>query len=241
MAELTLEKMVEELKNNLGKNLFSIILFGSAAAGDHLGKKSDYNLLVLTELLGISDLQKICKVSNQWIKQGNPPPLLFTLKRFKNSADVFPIEFMDIRDNHKILYGENPLLDLSIVEENLRLELEHELKGKLIQISERFLMTESNPKLVTNLMVQTLSTFLILFKNALRLFDQKPPLRKMEALEELHKHIPCDVEVFRMVERLKTGEKIKDLDMIKLFERYLKAIENIVDAIDGHIHSTKAI
>lgn len=238
--KLTLEKIVEKLKDDCGKNLVSIILYGSAAAGDYAGKKSDYNLMVIARSLEVSHLLQISKSAHTWVKQGNPPPLLFTWERLKRSLDVFPVELADIKENHKILFGEDSISNLAISYENLRLELEHELKGKLIQLRERFLFTEGNSKLVEELMVQTLSTFLVLFKNALRLYNEKPPLKKMDALAELNKHIPCDMEVFGIVNRLKQGEKIKALDRVKLFERYLKAVENVVDAVDQHSRHTSA-
>ena len=233
--QLTLEKMVERLKDDCGENLFSVILYGSAAAGDYAGKKSDYNLMVIARSLNVSQLVQISKSAHPWVKQGNPPPLLFTLERLQRSSDVFPIEIADIKENHKVLFGDDPISGIVISYENLRLELEHELKGKLIQLRERFLFTEGKPKLVEDLIVQTLSTFLVLFKNALRLYNEIPPVKKMEALVELNKHISCDMELFEILDRLKQGEKLKDLDRIILFERYLKAVENVVDAVDKHL------
>jgi hypothetical protein len=238
MAELTLDGMVERLKVTLDRNLVSVVLYGSAAAGDHAGKKSDYNLLVVTHALEVRDLTALSALSNRWMKQGNPPPLLFTLERFRSSADVFPIEIADIQDNHKVLWGSDPLENMPFSYDNFRLELEHELKGKLIQLRERFLATEGKPKLVAELMVQSLSTFLVLFKNALRLYGEKPALKKLEALAQLEKHLPLDAEVFRIIEGLKEGKK-SDLDRIVLFERYLKAVEKVVDGVDRHMHRPK--
>ena len=239
MAEITLGKMVEELKVNCGENLLSIVLYGSAAAGDHTGKRSNYNLMVVTRSLEVVHLLQISKSAIKWVQQGNPSPLLFTEERLKSSADVFPIEIADIQENHKILFGSNPILNLEISMENLRLELEHELKGKLIQLRQRFLLTEGKPKLVEELMIQTLATFLVLFKNALRLYDKKPPVKKMDALIELNKHVPCDPELFGSIERLKRGEKIKDLEINSLFERYLKTVETVVNAIDDFMKNFK--
>ncbi len=231
--------MVEELKINCGDNLVSIVLYGSAAAGDYVESKSNYNLMVIMVSLEVTHLLKISKSVSPWVKQGNPPPLIFTMQRLITSSDVFPIEIADMQENHKILFGSDPFPSLKISHENLRLELEHELKGKLIQLRERFLLTEGKPKLIQELMSQTLSTFLVLFKNSLRLYNERPPIKKMDALIELNKHIPCDPELFGIIERLKKGEKIKDLEPISLFERYLKTVENVVDAVDHYIHQNK--
>ena len=47
----TLETLVEKLKTALGPNLISVVLYGSAATGDHQESFSDYNVLcVLNEI-----------------------------------------------------------------------------------------------------------------------------------------------------------------------------------------------
>ncbi len=40
-----LDQLVEKLRNALGQDLVSVVLYGSAAVGDHHGKFSDYNVL----------------------------------------------------------------------------------------------------------------------------------------------------------------------------------------------------
>ncbi|MDI6641288.1 MAG: hypothetical protein QME68_03145, partial [Elusimicrobiota bacterium] len=160
-------------------------------------------------------------------------PLMFTLERFRSSTDVFPIEFLDIQDCHKILYGLDPFEDLTIETENLRIELEHELKGKLIQVRERYLMTAGNLKAVKELLCKSLSTFLVLFRNVLRLYGEKPPVKKFAALEELVKKIPFDLNVLYQIEKLRQGDKsIPDKDLESIMERYITTIENVVDTVD---------
>lgn len=229
----TPEEFTEELKKIYVDNLKSVILYGSAASGEYLKKISDFNLLVILERASLSELKKISPLVKKWIKLGNPPPLMFTLERFRSSSDVFPIEFLDIRDCRKILYGFDPFPDLTIETQNLRLELEHELKGKLIQIRERYLTTEGKPKQVKELLIKSFSTFLVLFRNVLRLYGEEPPLKKLVALEKLAAKIPFDLEVFQKIEELRKGNKsIPDIEIETIMERYLKAIETITDTVD---------
>jgi hypothetical protein len=116
------------------------------------------------------------------------------------------------------------------------MELEHELKGKLIQLRERFLATQGDARKVTELMVQTLSTFLVLFKNTLRLYNENPPIQKMQALEKLHQHIAFDLEIFQLIGSLKEGKKISNIDPMTLFQRYLTTLEMVVEHVDQFIH-----
>ncbi len=232
MAKWTAEKMVEELKTLLGNQLVSVVLYGSAAAGDHAGKNSDINLLVVTHSLHSKTLLFLSKVAVPWKEQGNPPPLFLDLEHLKQFVEVFPVEILDIQHNHRVLFGSDPVADLLISHDHLRVEMEHELQGKLLQLRTHFMLTEARPGMVEKLMVESLSTFLVLFKSALWLYGVTPPVKKMDALRKLKDHVSFDLEPFEIVDRLKQGEKIKSLDVLGTFEKYLGAIESIIDNVN---------
>ena len=231
------ENLVKKLQAALGAGIRSVILYGSAAAGDHVGKRSDYNILVVCDRLGTRELTALSKAALEWRKAGNPLPLFFTMDRLRRSADVFPIELMDIAESHRILYGEDVLEQIVIQPENLRLILEHQLKSSLIQLREGLLLTEGKPKKVTNLMIDSLSTILVLFRASLRLYEDEVPARKLDALKSLSRHIRFDDSVFVTIEGLKEGRAdARKLDAISLFDRYLANVEVVVDAVDAHVH-----
>ena len=233
---MKLEQLTEALKTACGDNLTSVILYGSAAAGDHTGKRSDYNVLVVTQDLGRNALAAFSKTAKAWSKAGNPAPLLFTMERLKKSTDVFPVELLDIKECHQILFGADVVSDLDICTDNLRLQIEHELRGNLIQLRQQYLLATGNAKEVCGLMVRSLSSFLVLFRAALRLFEKEVPQKKFQALEKLAGYLSFDVSVFQTVEKLKDGsEKTKAVDAEALFEEYINTIECVTDAVDAHI------
>ncbi len=234
---MTPEKLVEELKQACPSGLKSVVLYGSAAAGDHTGKKSDYNVLVVTADLGVATLDALAKTAAKWARAGNPAPLLFTEERLVQATDVFPIELLDIRECHEILHGENLVQGLEIDTKNLRLEIEHELRGKLIRLRQSYLLTGGKPAAVADLMVQSLSTFMVLFRASLRLFEDAIPQPKVEAVEKLAGHLDFDADVFATVQRLKEGtRKAKEINVAELFSTYLETIERVIDAVDAYIH-----
>lgn len=237
---MKLEKLTQELKNACGENLKSVILYGSAAAGDHAGKRSDYNILVVADELRTQALKAFSKTAQAWAKAGNPPPLLFTRERLIQSTDVFPIELLDIRECHQILWGEEVVESLEISTANLRLQIEHELRGNLIQLRQQYLLAGGNNKEVCQLMVRSLSSFLVLFRASLRLFCNTIPTQKLEALEQLNAIVPVPLKVFRTVQDLKRGAlKPRAVDANALFEEYIKTIECVTDAVDAHIQKEK--
>lgn len=228
------------MRSALGINLQSVILYGSAAAGDHLEKKSDYNVLLVLECAGATELRTMSGVASLWAENGNRPPLVFTAEELLNSADTFPIELADILQSRKVLFGIDPIAGIKIDEENLRLQLEHELKGKLLQLRERYLLTGSNEQRVSELLTGSLSTFLVLFRAALRLWQKDVPAHKREALSQLAGHIGFDPQVFNDIGRLKEGQPMPaHATSESLFEKYLTTIEQIIGAVDRHIHTER--
>ena len=75
---MTPENFVERIRQALPAGVRSVLLYGSAAAGDHLGQHSDYNVLVVLDRLGLAELQALAGPTQAWVKDGNHPPLLFT-------------------------------------------------------------------------------------------------------------------------------------------------------------------
>lgn len=230
---MDLGKYCGEIERIYGRNLKSIILYGSAASGDYTKKFSDYNLLIVLEKLGLGELKQISKVTNKWVKLNNPPPLMFTLERINNSLDVFPIEFLDIKDNHKVLYGEDPFKALEVNTANLRLELEHELKSKLIRFRELYILTEGNSSKVAELLVKSSSSFIALFKAVLRLTGDTVPVKKMEAVKLLCGKLNIKVDIFERIQSIRDNPKsAKNIDAEKFAETYIDEINKVIEFVD---------
>ncbi len=233
------EQFVEKLNGALGERLVSVVLYGSAAGGDHVEKRSDFNLLVVARALGMEELRAIASVTGAWTRAGNPPPLMFTLDRLRKSADTFPLELLDLKQMHRILHGEDVVQDVEVSRENLRRQLEYELKSTLIQLREAYLGIGGKTKRVAALLKGSISTVLVLFRGALRLYeDEAIPDRKLDALDALANHIEFDRSVFQEVEALRVGEaRDKGVDADALFDRYVRELEQVVDAVDDFDHN----
>ena len=210
-----------------------MILYGSAAADDYSDTYSDFNVLVVCSELTQKELDALAPIAVEWAACGNPPPLLFTRERLIQSSDVFPITFLDIKETHVVLYGEDVLKALSISQRNFRFQLEHELKGKLIQLREGYLLTGGKTDEVLKLMLRTLSTFQVLIKATLRFYEVSLPKQKQQAVVQLGRHVSFDLSVFATLHSLKADEvKLGDGDIRKIFPKYLAAIEYVADLVN---------
>ncbi len=234
---MTPEELVDQLKQALSDKLCAAVLYGSAAAGDFVPGTSNYNLLLVLDRLGLDELSALLKPVSRWTREGHRPPLLFARGQLEASADVFPIELCDIRQSRRVLVGEDPLAGVSISQEHLRLQLERELRGKLLALREGYLMTGGRPKQVVRLLVSSLNGFLVLFRAALRLFREDVPAEKMDALRLLGQHVTFDPRPLAEIHELKHRRRtMRSVDPLALFQAYLTTIEQVVEAIDRHLH-----
>src|ERR671916_2282965 len=108
MAKMSLEELVAQLRAAFGSELRSVVLYGSAASGEHIPKQSDYNVLVLVDALDVARLDAVAAVVRAWTDAGNPPPFTLTTDEWRRSADIFPMEYGDIQERHRVLFGTSP-------------------------------------------------------------------------------------------------------------------------------------
>ncbi len=234
---MTPEQLIEQVEAAIPGRLCSAVLYGSAVAGDHVAGTSNYNVLLVVDPLGVAELNALSKPAWQWAKAGNRPPLLFARGQLQASAEVFPIELLDVRQSHRVLFGDDPLADITIQQEHLRLQVERELKGKLLVLRERYLLTGGRPKHVAVLLTSSIASFLVLFRAVLRLFQEDVPAGKADALRLLAERIPFDPRPLLEIEALKhRRRKLREVAPQALFQSYLTTIERVAEAVDRHLH-----
>lgn len=109
-----MKHIIELIKETVGQNLVSIVLFGSTARGD-LGKHSDFDVLVIVKKYS----EKQCK--DQWyrIKKdgfkelGIPVDAIFMEESgLKDITNPFTL---DVLSDGKVIFGKN-VLDINVFE-----------------------------------------------------------------------------------------------------------------------------
>src|SRR5437867_4037558 len=168
MAKMTLDDLVSQLRAAFGPELRAVALYGSAAAGEHHPKKSDYNVLVLVDSLPANKLAAASAAVKAWSDDGNPPPLTLTIDEWHGSADIFPMEYADILDRHRVLFGDLQT-DVRVNPSHLRLQLEHEAMATLLQLRRGALAAGNDAKAQLALLEGSSSTVMVVFRAVLRL------------------------------------------------------------------------
>lgn len=227
------EPYAKKLIEILGDNVCSIAVFGSATGADFIPKKSNVNLLVVCERVELSDLKKSFKLIAQGRKKGIVAPLFLTRRHMETSSDVFPIEFLDMRDFHLVIYGAPVFEELDIGTENLRLEVEEQLKGKLLRLRQVYLEVGANPKAIRAVLVESLTSLIPVFRSIITLLGKEVPRNKSEVIEAASKEFGVDQRVFSRVLNIKLGKaKLDKKEVEDFFSKYMGEIEKLAIAVD---------
>ena len=206
MAQMTLEQLVERLRSALGGALHAVVLYGSAAGSEHHAAHSDLNVLVLVDRLGRPELgEEMARVTQAWREGGNPPLLLLTTAEWRGSADIFPMEYADILERHRVLHGELPREGISVAPAHLRLQVEHEALGKLLQLRAGVLHAGSDAKRQRALLAASLSTFMVIFRAVERLHGVVPPADYEALARSVARRAGFDPAPFEQVARHRRG------------------------------------
>jgi hypothetical protein len=234
---MTCEQLVTALQMAMGPNLKSVVLYGSAAAGDFVPGLSGHDVLIIAERLGAAELATFSGTLVGWERAGNPLPQLFTAQELMDATDVFPIELRDMRQSRRVLFGPDPLAELKIDMQHYRGQLERELKVRLQLLRRRYVACSGNDERLAHLMVASVSTFLVLLRAALRLYNESAPAEKADALDPLADHVAYDPQPIRAVLELRTQKnRPAPGEMESLFGQYLQSIEQVVHSVDRFLH-----
>lgn len=229
------DAFIDDLRTTHGKNLVSVILYGSAAAGDFVPHQSDYNLLIALHRITPKDLRNAHGCIREWSKMGHSVPVYFTVSELQNAADVFPIEFHNMERARKVLYGADVLADLNISDEYLRHQTEFELRSKLIKLRRQYIPASASVEGLINLMAESLSSFAALFRAVLLMNDIEPPVTKHEIVALTVEHLKIDGNPFVKIFNIRENNLAKPLDEVsanRLFADYMREIENVIEAVD---------
>lgn len=227
------DELVERLTQAAGSNLRSVILYGSAVSQDFQPNISDINVLCVLRNSSFPALFAVLRTAKWWNRRHQPVPLFMTREELENSADVFAIEFLDIKQRYQVLFGEDVLANLKIPMHLHRTQVEYELREKLLLLRQKALLTGGSERRLKTLLFESQTSFLTLFRHALIALGEAPPAGKREAVRALAVRVGFDPSPLHKV--LDARERKADLnnkEVEGVFASYVSVIEQVVAAVD---------
>lgn len=227
-----LDIFVESLKENLGDNLKAVIAFGSQA--NVRDAKSNLNLMIVTNTLTAENLYAISKPVKKWVKAKNPLPVVMTNDEWYSSFDVYAIEYSDMKDNYKLIYGEDLVNTVNINKYYLRLQCEAELKSLLLKYKNNFLMNIRSDREMKKVLDKVIKTLLVIFRAVLRLHDCNVPYRAVDIIDSVSNYLSFNKIVLNKLAKVKyEGESCNKQELLFIENQLLIDIQSLLKQVDA--------
>ncbi len=228
-----LNQLLEKLNKTLGDRIVSVVLYGSAASGDHHEGFSDLNVLCVLNEITVRELERSEPVFRWWREKRNPSPLLLSERELATSTDCFAIEFHDIQAHHRILQGKDVVSALVVEDTFYRAQVEHDLRAKLLRLRQKASGALGDRDVLRHLLADSVSTFCVLFRHALILHGAPEKIRKRDIIEQARETFGIDPQPFTQLLDLREQRiKAKELEPVGLLDSYLKQIDIVINAVD---------
>ncbi len=227
------EELIKDYKNIFGENLLSIILYGSSARREYVKKKSDINFLIILSEDGLHLLGNAFSIVKKWRRRAVSVPLFLTPEYIHSSLDSFPIEFYNIKQAYKVIYGKDFLKEIIINNKELRLQLEKEIKGKLIHLRGAFFESGDDKRKLKKLFSVSLGAFLAMFPVILHLKGIEYIEKRKDLLDKSCEVLGLDKGIYTTLLKIRENTyKFSKREGIKIWEKYVEQVGKIASEID---------
>ena len=216
---------LHDLKQIFGERLQAFVAHGRP-------EENPAPSLALVRSLTDDDLVACAARAAAWQRAGSATPLILSRDEFAGSLDAFPIEYGEIIDTHRVLYGADPFTGLSIRADDLRRACEVQVKSHLLHLRENYIDCGARPSAVAALVAESAPGFAALLRRLASL-DGAPCASASELSAYAASRPGLDPRVTGDLIALSAGGASSGVDAIRLFPAYLAAVEQLARFIDG--------
>lgn len=215
---------LHDLQNIFGERLQAFVAYGQPGADPAPG-------LALVRSITADDLDRCASRASAWHRAGCATPLLLTRDEFAGSLDAFPIEYGEIIDTHRILFGLDPFAGLTIRMEDLRRECETQVKSHLVHLRENYIECRGRQTDVGALVADAAPAFALILRRLARL-DGFAAETHADLSAYAAKRPGLDARTVGAILALSGNRQASGVDAIRLYPAYLAAVEQLWHFID---------
>ncbi|MFC1733091.1 hypothetical protein ACFL6I_22560 [candidate division KSB1 bacterium] len=228
------DEFVRDFTGLFGADLESVFVYGSAARGEYVPKKSDINCALILTNNGIERFHIALELIKKWSRRNVAIPLFLNEEYIMNSLDTFPIEFLNISSHYRVLFGKDVFASIDLNRDHIRLQLEREMKGNLLNLRQAYFQAAGRPRSASLLIADSFGSFLSLFPAILLLKNEAISGSTVENINRISVLFKLDVNVLQRLYRAKQGrEKISKKDSFELLRSYIAQIRSLALQTDS--------
>jgi hypothetical protein len=225
-----LGQLKDDLVRTAGSNLAGLILYGGLARGRYRPGKSDINIVILLHEVSAPALAALGPALRAGRRAANVSAMILTPAEVGPAAVVFPTKFLDIKDHHVVLYGDDPFARVEVPREQIRSRVVQELRNLTLRLRRRFIAVLDDPWLQLTTLANLARPLAIELAALLRLAGRTVPQEDRSAVifQEAAAAFDLDGEALARLAALRQGERSQD-DLQPLFTRVLATLARVTE------------
>ena len=229
----TVQALYGTLNQELGSNMLSLTLVGSAVTDDFVSGKSDINSVLVVNNVDEQFLSVLAAMGPQMGRKRLRAPLLMTPSYIERSCDVFAVEWLDFQKFHQTVHGADPFESLTFQKEHVRLQCEKQLKSILIQIRQGYISSAEKKDILAAVLTSAAKELLPYLRAMLWLEDVERLGNCQDTFEQIKTRFSVDMQPLKTAFAFRYEKLRKDSEQIKLlFTQAYKVIESLSDIAD---------
>ena len=219
-----LQTYVKDVKGVFGEQLEGMLLYGSAVRGEFLPGRSNLNILLLVSSYDSAVLKKYGALHRHWSKEQIVVPLFLTEEELHTSAAVFPLEFLEIQEQHRVLGGRDPFIGFHVKTDRLRETVVQGVTSHLLRLRQRYVEGGGSDDATTILLPLSITSIVPLLRGVQRLLG-RPVLSHSDAvIKDVAEQLKLDLQGLLDALLLKRGQiSPGPREVPRFFDRYLQA------------------
>lgn len=227
--ESVLERAVASLKTELGGNLYSCCLYGSAVRGNAIEGVSDLNLLIV---LNESDSSAHQAIARSLAELPQIDPFVLAKRGFERSVKAFATKFASIRRHHRVLHGADPLAGFKVDAPVERFLCEQAVRNLRLRLVYSFI-TRSRHKNYDRFVVRHMTAMFVQFSEALRLQGVAVPAEFEARIPIWEREFKIEGQVLRDLLALKRApRRFTDAEAVAWHERLFPVVDAAIQWIE---------
>lgn len=227
---------VKDVRAAYGDQLDGILLYGSAVRGEFLPGRSNFNIVLVLKSYAGESLKKYGVLHQRWAKEQVVVPLFLTQEDLQAASLVFPLEYLEIQDQHRVLWGQDPFVGFKVDQRHLASQVLQNVRGNLLRVRQRYVEGGGTEDAITILLPLSVTALLPPLRGLQRLLG-RPVLSQSEALlSDAASHLGLEGSGLHDALLLKRGQiSPGHKEVPRLFERYLESLSQLVAKVESLI------
>jgi predicted nucleotidyltransferase len=229
-----LNTYVKDVKALFADQLEGVLLYGSAVRGEFLPGRSNLNLLLLVSSYDQALLKGYEAIHRRWSKEQIVAPLFLTEAELRSSASVFPLEYLEIQEQHRVLGGRDPFVGFHIEAHRLATEVQQGLMAAVLRLRQRYVEGNATEEAALILLPLSITSLLPLLRGIQRMQGRAVKFQSEELIKDVEEQLKLDLRGLHDALLLKRGQITPGPKEIpRLFERYLHTVTALANSVVG--------